>query len=73
MDHRLLVIQVCTGLLTTQSFESGVLQQGNSEDKQDSGPPGLEFETPALVDNSLLNISSQLTICLFVLDCIQLL
>ena len=48
MDHHQLVIQVCAGLLTTHSSESGALKQRNIQDMQDSGPPGLVFDTPVL-------------------------
>lgn len=40
--------QIISKFCGSCSFESGVLQKGNVENMQDSGPPGLELPTPAL-------------------------
>ena len=37
------------GLMAIHSFESGVLKQENISDVKDSGAPGPEFDTPALI------------------------
>ena len=61
MDHHQLVIQVCTGLLTTHSLESGALKQGNISDMQDSGVwidvrAGLRYDILYILNVRLQNV-----------------
>ena len=47
-----IIISLSSRSVNNHWFESGVLKQGNLWDMQDSFPPGLEFDTPALKEET---------------------
>ena len=45
----MVITQLPQSLITTHSFETSVLEQGNIKNMQDNGPRGPELENPVVV------------------------